>query len=101
MNDQIQALKFSEIRAIVARAVREESTPDGLIQAARESLQVICQAAAVYGLTTADVVKALLRPVFEERRSCDCPACKAHRIEIEEEILRLYRALTPVTDPSL
>ena len=88
MNYQIQLFKFSEVRAIAARAVREEPTPNDLIQAARESLQVMCQEAAVYGLTTADVVGALLRPVFETRRSCDCPTCKAHRDELEEETLR-------------
>ena len=88
MNYQIQLFKFSEVRAVAARAVREEPTPNDLIQAARESLQVMCQEAAVYGLTTADVVGALLRPVFEKRRSCDCPTCKAHREELEEETLR-------------
>ena len=88
MNYQIQPLKFSEVRAIAARAVREEPTPNDLIQAARDTLQVVCQEAAVYRLTTADVVRALLRPVFEERRNCDCPTCKAHRDELEEETFR-------------
>ena len=88
MNYQIQPFKFSEVRAIAARAVREEPTPNDLIQAARESLQVMCQEAAEYGLTTADVVKALLRPVFEKRRSCDCPTCKANRGELEGETVR-------------
>ena len=87
MNHQIQSLKFSEVRSIAARAVREEPTPNDLIQAARESLQVMCQEAAVYGLTAADVVRALLRPLFEVRRGCDCPACKASRDGLEEEIL--------------
>lgn len=67
MTCQIQHLKFSEARAIAARAVRGEPTPADLIQAARESLQVMFQEAAVYGLTTADVVSTLLRPVFEKR----------------------------------
>ena len=88
MNYQIQPLKFSEVRAIAARAVRQWPTPDDLIQAASKSLQVMCQEAEVYGLTTADVVGALFRPVFEERRNCDCPTCQAHRDELEEETLR-------------
>ena len=88
MNYQIQPLKFSEVRAIAARTVRQEPTPNDLIQAARESLQVTCQEAAVYGLTTADVVGALLRPVLEERRSCACPTCKANRDGLEEATLR-------------
>ncbi len=88
MNYQIQPLKFSEVRAIAARAVRQEPTPNDLNQAASKSLQVMCQEAEVYGLTTADVVSALLRPVFEKRRRCDCPTCIAHRGELGEETLR-------------
>jgi len=88
MNHQIQPLNFSEVRAIAARAVRDEPTPNDLIQAARESLQVICQEAAVYELTTAEVVKALLRPVFEWKRSCGCPTCRARHDELEAETFR-------------
>ena len=81
-------MEFSEIRAIFARVVREQPTPNDQIQAARETLQLICQEAAEYGLTTADVVKALLRPALEKRRTCECPTCKGHRDELEEETLR-------------
>ncbi len=66
MNSQTQPLKFSEVRAVAARSIRGVPTPNDLMQAARESLQVMCQEAAEYGLTTADIVRALLRPVFEE-----------------------------------
>ncbi len=88
MNYQIQPLKFSEVRAIAARALREEPTPNDLIQAASESLMVMCQEAELYGLTTADVVRALLRSVFEKRRSCDCATCKTRRDESEAKTLR-------------
>ncbi len=88
MNYPTQPLSFSEVRAIAARAMREEPIPDDLIQAASESLLVMCQEAELYGLTTADVVKALLRPVFEKRRRCDCPTCKNRRDESEEATLR-------------
>ena len=62
-------MEFSEIRAIFARVVREQPTPSDQIQAARETLQLMCQEAAEYGLTTADVVRALLRPALEKRRT--------------------------------
>ena len=88
MDYQIKPLSFSEVRAIAARVIREEPTPNDLVQAARESLLVRCEDAALYGLTTADVVRALLRPVFEKRRSCDCPTCKARRDDLEEGTLR-------------
>ena len=88
MNYQNQPLNFSEVRAIAARAVRDEPTPNDLIQAARETFQVMCQEAAIYELTTAEVVKALLRPVFETKRSCGCPTCKARRDELEAATFR-------------
>ena len=88
MMDHTEPMEFSKVRAVAARAVREEPTPNDLIRAARDTLEVMCQEAEAYGLTTADVVKALLRPVFQQRRNCDCPTCKAHRNELEEETLR-------------
>jgi len=81
-------MEFSEVRAVFARVVREQPTPNDQIQAARETLQLMCQEAAEYGLTTADVIKALLRPVLAKRRTCECPTCKGHRNELEEETLR-------------
>ena len=84
-------MEISEIRAVFARVVREQPTPNDQIQAARETLQLMCQEAAEYGLTTADVVKALLRPALEaleKRRTCECPTCKGHRDELDEETLR-------------
>ena len=84
-----EPMDFSEVRAIFARAVREQPTPSDQIQAARETLQRMCQEAAEYGLTTADVVRALLRPALEKRRNCECPTCRGHRDELEEETLRV------------
>ena len=49
-----EPIDFPEIRAIFARAVREQPTPSYQIQAARETLQRMCQEAAEYGLTTAE-----------------------------------------------
>ncbi len=94
MNFQTQSMKFSEVRAVAARSIQGVTTPNDLMRAARKSLQVMFQEAEEYGLTTADVVRALLRPVFEERRSCDCQLCKALR---DEDILKLL-ALPGVTD---
>ena len=81
-------MEISEVGAIFARVVREQPTPNDQIQAARESLQVMCQDAAAFGLTTADVVRAILRPALETRRTCECQTCKGHRDELEEATLR-------------
>ena len=96
MNFQTQPLKFSEVRAVAARSIQGVPTPNDLMQVARKSFQGMCQEAAEYGLTTADMVRALLRPVFEETRGCDCPICKARRDELGD-ILKLF-ASPGVTD---
>ena len=80
-------MEISEVGAIFARIVREQPTPNDQIQAARESLQVMCQDAAEYGLTTADVVRALLRPALETRRTCECQTCKGRRDQLQAATL--------------
>ncbi len=75
-------VEASEVRAIFARVVREQPTPDDQIQAARDTLERMCQEAAEYGLTTADVVRALLRPPMETRRNCECQTCKGRRDQL-------------------
>ena len=84
---QDRLMEISEIRAIVARVVGEEPVSLEAVQAARNTVQTLCQEAEEYGLTTADVVRAVLHPVFERNRGCDCPTCKFRRNEFEEQAL--------------
>ena len=88
---QAQLMEISEVRALVTQVVREHPVPHRVVHAARDTLQAMCDEAAQYGLTTADVVKALLYPVFEKKRSCDCPTCKDRRRNAEEEQLQRWQ----------
>lgn len=81
MISQTELMKISDVRATVARIIHEESVPRDVVQTARDSFQTICWEAAGHGLTTADVVRAVLRPVFERKRNCECPTCRARRNE--------------------
>ena len=85
MMQQIELMSFSEVRGTIARVVREDSVPDDVAQAAQESLRATLREAARFGLTQADVLKAVLRPAFEKKRGCDCPACKCRRAEAARE----------------
>ena len=85
---QDRLMEISGIHAVVARVVREEPVSPEVVQAARSTVQTLCQESEENGLTTADVVKVVLRPVFERNRGCDCPTCKARRLELEEKVLR-------------
>ena len=95
MEHPTKLMEMSDVRGIVARFVRDEPAPYGHLQVAKHTIQAMRQEAAKYGLTAADVVRAILRPVFEKKRGCDCPTCKARRTEVDGE--RSKQMSTPVT----
>ncbi|MDP6549426.1 MAG: hypothetical protein QF659_05090 [Dehalococcoidia bacterium] len=76
---QSERVVVSQVRAVVTGLMRGEPMSIESIEAARGAVRSMCQQAAAHGLTTADVVRALLLPVFEDRRGCDCPTCTARR----------------------
>ena len=84
---QAKLMDISQVRTTVSHMVRKQPISHDDVQNARRTLQVLCQEAAEYGLTTADVIRAVLRPGLEKKRGCDCPTCKARRIGSDEEKL--------------
>ncbi len=85
---QTEIMDISEVRRIVKRVVREDPTPLDVVEAARDAVQTICEEAAQYGLTPADIVKGVLHPVFEageKKQGCNCPTCRARRNDSAEE----------------
>ncbi len=85
---QTEIMDISEVRGVVKWVIREEPTPMDVVQAARDTVQTMCEEAAEYGLTPADIVKGVLRPVFEayeKKRGCNCPTCRARRDDSAEE----------------
>ncbi len=82
---QTEMMDVPQVRRIVKRVVREEPTPLSDVLAARETIQTMCQEAAQYGLTTADVLKTVLCQVFGESRGCNCSSCKARRNDSAQE----------------
>ena len=85
MMQQTEMTDISEVRGIVRRVVGEEPTPMDVVQAARETVQTMCRQTAQYGLTPADIIKGVLYPVFEEKRVCNCPTCRARRNDSAEK----------------
>ncbi len=63
MMHQTEMMDIPQVRRIVKKVVRGEPTPLSDVLAARETIQTMCQEAAQYGLTTADV----LNPYFPVR----------------------------------
>ena len=54
------------------------------MQAALANSRKICDEASEYGLTTAEVIKVVLRPVLEAYRGYDCWKCKSRRGDLNE-----------------
>src|ERR671914_2948596 len=81
----IQMKEISEVRNLVVQASWERPVSEEAAQNARDTIQVMYQEAAKYGLTRADVVKAILRPALENRKSCNCPTCKSRRSRLGQE----------------
>ena len=54
-------------------------------QGLREDIASMVRQASRHGFTEADVVRALLRPLLDEKRHCDCWNCRGRRGELEEE----------------
>lgn len=91
MMRQTELMEISEVRAMVRQVAHGQPVPDKVIQLARDTVQAMCQEAAGYGLTEAEVVKAVFSPVFQRRLRCDCPTCKEQRSQTEKVQLRRWQ----------
>ena len=74
------------LRSTLKRIVNQEPVSDPDVKSANEEIQVRYQEAGEYGFTKADVLRAMLWPIFEIKRGCDCPTCKARRGEPIQQI---------------
>ena len=61
MDHPTKLMEMSQVREIAARFVRDEPLPHGDLRVANDTLQIMRQEAAQYGLTEADVVRAMAR----------------------------------------
>ncbi len=74
-----EPMAVSGVRLTVAKLARQEDVEEARVQAARDAFWTLLRGGREYGLTHADVVRAILRPAFQRRHGCDCPSCKARR----------------------
>ena len=65
MMDHTQLVGIAHVRQIVAHFVLQEPVSQGRLDAARNTVEAMCQQGVEYGLMTAEVVKAIFGPVFE------------------------------------
>ena len=76
---QTELMQVSDVRGIVSHLVAEEPVSQAVVERARDTVQALLQQGAENGLTPAEIIGAVLAPVFAKRRGCDCPTCEARR----------------------
>ena len=91
MRNQIGHKEIDAIRKFAALFVSDEPISTEVISSARKILDTRRQEAAEYGLTDADVIRALLRPVFRRKKGCDCYTCKARREDTKKNQIESFQ----------
>ncbi len=81
MNAQTGLMEISDVRQVMAELIKEEHVPQAIVYAAQETVSGMCRDASELGITQAEVIRAVLRPVFSKRRGCGCSSCKSRRSE--------------------
>ena len=79
MTDATELLEVSDLRGIAALMVIDEPVSPIVAEVARETLDAMKKEASEYGFTEADLVRAILTPVFERKAGCECPTCRTRR----------------------
>lgn len=77
-------VEVTKLRDLAMQVSRDQSISSDAAENARETIRTICREAARFGLTTADVVRAVFRPALEERApGCNCPTCRSRSSRLE------------------
>lgn len=85
---QLETAEISKVRDLVLQVSRDQSVSDDAAEDARGTIRSICKEASKFGLTTADVVRAVFRPALEDRGlGCNCPTCRSRRERLEQDDL--------------
>jgi methanogenic corrinoid protein MtbC1 len=66
-------MQVSAVRGIVSNLVAEEPVSQAVVERARETVQALLQQGAENGLTPAEIIGAVLAPVFAKREGLRLP----------------------------
>jgi hypothetical protein len=84
-------IEVTRIRDLAIQVSRDRAVSNDAAESARDTIRTICREASKFGLTTADVVRAVFRPALEDRtQGCNCPTCRSRssRLDISELMRR-------------
>jgi hypothetical protein len=84
MRYQVELDESARLHEIVALMSKNELVSTVVTDTVRGMLESMFKEAAEYGFTEADVVRAVLRPVFQRKAGCNCYVCAARRTQPDE-----------------
>ena len=72
----------ADIRSTATRLIKSEDVSESLEESRREMLKDMIAEAKEHGFSAAEVIRAVLTPIFERKpKGCDCFSCIARRQE--------------------
>ena len=71
-----------EVRYLCGLFVSGIAISEASLRAAQGAVREMIAQAKELGLSEAEVIKVLLKPVLAPRRACDCGTCKGRRTEV-------------------
>ena len=72
--------KTTDIRSAASQMLKTEDASDQRLQTAKDNLREMIEDAEKHGFSAAEVIKAVLAPVFAPRpKGCDCFSCITRR----------------------
>ena len=75
----IELMEVSDVQHVAALVTDGYPVPDAVVHAAQDTVKAMCHKASEHGLSTAEVLKAVLRPAVVKRPGCECATCAARR----------------------
>ena len=77
---RLETAEVTKVRYLVSQVSRDLSISDDAAADARDTFRNICKEASKFGLTIADVVRAVFRPALEGQAvGCGCVTCRSRR----------------------
>ena len=73
------SLKVGELRQVAAETIADPASSHHIVDSARHELTKMREEAAEFGFSDADVIRAVMTPLFKKAKGCECFSCKSRR----------------------
>ena len=71
--------KVGELRQVAAETIADPASSHHIVDSARHELTKMREEAAEFGFSDADVIRAVMAPLFKKAKGCECYSCKSRR----------------------